>query len=151
MTTDFDQLTEELYQVYTDAKVDLPEPKAIALRLIEEAVELCLAAGASPADISTSIYDALRNEHAKHPERGFNEGKREDQRELAGELADVRLLTNFCQLLAFIPDVEVFDNAKFKLHRLRQAQRDGTLHWTEDGRFYRRPKEAVSADPKTSC
>lgn len=49
------------------SKEDVPRrtPSAVAGRFIEEAVELCLAAGLSPVDIMGHIMDAIHNQASK--------------------------------------------------------------------------------------
>lgn len=130
-------LVNDLIHVYSLAQLPMPEPRAIALRLLEETVELALACGASPADVHTSVHDAVHNEHLKDPSKGFHENHVADQSEITGELADVGLLWGFVQRLAAVYDNELVDAAGLKVERLRKAQRDDTLRWTADGRFYR--------------
>jgi hypothetical protein len=138
-----DDLVDDLIQIYALAKLPIPESRAIALRLLEETVELCLACGASPADVSASIHDALKNEHEKHPEVGFNDSVVANQSEIIGELADTALLQRFTQRLSATFDDELLTAADGKIKRLTKAQRNGTLRWTADGRFYRN-KSATS-------
>jgi NTP pyrophosphatase (non-canonical NTP hydrolase) len=137
MTADLDALVSDIKQVYDDAQQPLPQPRAIALRLLEEAVELALACGASAADVSTSMHDTMVHEHAKHPEIDFHQGIVADHDEIAGELADVALLTGFCQRLAAVADDDVSAKARWKVERLAIAQHNNQLRWTADGRFYR--------------
>lgn len=143
-------LVNDLLNVYTLAKVQFPEMRAISLRLLEETVELCLACGASPADIYTTIHDTLKNEHRKHPKVGFNDSVVADQSEITGELADVALLQAFTQRLAAVYDDELLTAAQAKIERLLKAQQDGKLRWTADGRFYRNnsgPSTVENAPP----
>jgi hypothetical protein len=142
-------LVNDLIHVYGLANLPLPEPRAIALRLLEEAVELALACGASSADVHMSVQDALSNEHMKQPNMNRNVGQVADQSEITGELADVGLLWSFVQRLAAVYDNELVDAAGVKVERLRKAQRDGTLGWTADGRFYRNkwPVSTVEGAP----
>jgi hypothetical protein len=130
-------LVNDLIQVYALAKLPLPEPRAIALRLLEENVELALACGASPADVHTSVHNAVHNEHLKDPSKGFHDGHVADQSEITGELADTALLQAFVQRLAAVENHELLDAAGAKIVRLLNAQNAGTLRWTADGRFYR--------------
>lgn len=130
-------LVNDLMQVYANAKLPMPEPRAIALRLIEETVELCLACGASPADVHTAVHNAVHNEHLKDPTKGFHDGHVANQSEITGELADTALLQGYVQRLAAVYEHELLDAAQAKIERLLKAQRDGNLRWTADGRFYR--------------
>lgn len=138
MTYQIDREVWRIIDVYDKCKVPLSKPRAFALRLLEEAVELCLACGASPQDIYAAHADAMRKEHAKDPSRGFVEERIESQAEITGEIADIVLLAAVTAAVASVNDGEVADAAKAKVDRLESAAAAGLLHFTADGRFYRR-------------
>jgi NTP pyrophosphatase (non-canonical NTP hydrolase) len=139
MSRELDPLVDDLINIYGAAKVKLPEPRAVALRLVEECIELVLATGASPADIATSIQAAMHNEHRKDPSMSFHQGQQKSNDEIADELADVSLLASFTQRMAGLFDDEVTQAAKSKVRALQSAQKANQLHFTDDRRFYRRP------------
>lgn len=103
-------------------------PAALACRLLQEAVELCIAAGAKDSEID----DAVDEEIVKASKRR-ELGCRKSNAEIAKEAADVQILAwVFAQGLGF--DLAQAADAKMVVNRSR--------HWhvTEQGTLYSRSK-----------
>jgi hypothetical protein len=139
MTYEIDAHLWRILGVYVARKVKIPTPRAFALRLLEEAVELALACGASVKDTHVTVEAAVENEQRKDAGREYEAQRIESDAEIAGEIADVCLLAACTAAVANITDESVAEAARKKVDRLEAAAADGTLHFTPDGRFYRRP------------
>ncbi len=133
-------LTDEVHGilgVYADAGIS-PAPRAIALRALEECVELALECGASVRDVFVSLQVSLGNEQLKDPSRGYDEHRIGSPDAICSEIADVSLLVATTAERIGLTDSMVQKAASFKVSRLRVSFKTGNLHFTEDGRFYRR-------------
>ena len=145
MTYYIDTCLWDIFRVYEIKKVSPPKPRAAALRLVEEAVELALESGASAQDVYASCSGALHNEQEKHPDRPYATEFVGTTESIAAEVADVVLLAAMTAAVAGVTDHDVEMAARRKVSRLIAAAEDGTLHITDDGRFYRRsPGDGVS-------
>jgi len=139
--TRLDVALERLFAIYGRQGVPIAKPRAFALRLLEEAVELALACGASVGDTHSSVVMALTNEQKKDPRRDYDEERVETYWEIAGELADICVLTAATASVANVIEDDVELAIRAKIDRLEAAAHAGMLHFTADGRFYRRSTE----------
>lgn len=145
-----DEQVWRLHEIYALCKVPFPKPHVLALRMLEEAVELCLATGASVRDIDLSVKAAKNAEQAKEPGRAYDLARMENKHEIAGEIADVVLLTSATALSADIFDGDVATAAAVKVDRLAGAAKAGTLYFDPMGKFYRRkPGQMPPLFPKS--
>lgn len=114
-------------------------PQAVAGRLMEEVVELCLAAGLNPDKIMSHVMDSLHNQCVKaqrachepapsvvYPSRMF---VRLDREELAEEMADCSLVMKDLAYLTGI-DVSIAEDAKWSkfITRKFNVSPHGTLY-----------------------
>lgn len=128
-------------RIYAALDRALPLPSVAARRLLEEAVELCLAAGTRPGDIILGVTDALANEAMKQGCRPSTILPASPvPGDIAGEIADVAMLTALVKHLAHVGDDEITAARDTKLERLETAIAAGRLIITPDGRLYRRPE-----------
>jgi len=137
-TTPFDEASRVL-SIYEPPHT--PAPRALALRLMEEAVELAMACGASAEDVNISVGESLKNEQVKDLSRTYDEKRIASHEEIVGEVADVGILLSVTSMLAKTMTDEVMDAARAKVDRLLEAKANGDLIIKPDGRFYRRRKE----------
>jgi hypothetical protein len=142
MGNELDYYARRILRLYEERGITRPAPRAFALRALEEAVELALACGATIRDAHDAVEDAFRSERVKHSERGYDDAVVEPPRAIASEVADVSLLLRCTALVVGEESLDdmIEEQANFKVTRLVAASKDGTLHFTKDGRFYRRPK-----------
>lgn len=138
MVYKLDEQIWRLKEIYVNCKVQSPKPHVFALRLLEEAVELCLAAGASVREIDMSVKAAKTSEHNKEPDRAYDLARVESSHDIAGEIADVVLLASITALSAEVSDADVVTAAAVKTKRLAGAAMAGTLYFDPMGKFYRR-------------
>jgi hypothetical protein len=121
-------------------------PQAIAMRALEECVELCLATGAHPGAILLVVGDSLANQAMKASQaRGTtvfpSEVEEEwDSKEVGGEIADVLLCLRDLEYVANV-DGEFHAHRKFNL--LRAAEPD--LYMSPSGTVRKR-KSHVKVD-----
>jgi hypothetical protein len=139
MSYNLDDPVWRVIALYDTVKRSLPKPRAFALRLLEEAVELALACGASPKDAFASFHAALVHEQLKDPERDYAAERINGAEAIAAEIADVCLLAAATAAVADITDDKVEAAAIVKVERLNKAAVEGTLDFAPDGRFYRTP------------
>lgn len=108
-------------------------PGAVAGRLIEEAVELCLATGLTSGQIMEHVADALHNQALKasvnHGSTVFPSQLQPDPGEIAEECADVGLLLkDLCHVARVDLDAEESaKHAKFILKQFRVSDK-GTVY-----------------------
>lgn len=105
--------------VSDDAAIPRRSPAAVAGRLLEEAVELALAAGVSPGKVFEHVTDSLHNQALKasrvmqttvFPSQLHNMPK--DEEGVAGECADISLiLKDFCWV-AGIQNLDLIESKK---------------------------------------
>lgn len=144
MAYELDNQAQDVLRLYELKGLPTPMPRAFALRLLEEAVELALACGASAQDAYLSVDGALQNEQMKHPSRGYDEKQVVDVVEVAGEIADVCLLARLTADVSGVADDTISVLATSKVDRLVDAADRDALHFTADGRFYRRAKQGAA-------
>lgn len=122
---DQEEIGEFIDKVSKNAEVPLRKPVAVAGRLIEEVVELALAAGLSPGKIFEHVTDALHNQALKASTEStvFPSQLEADTGflECAEEAADVSLfLKDFCHVVGFDLDFhETIKWNKFKAKTFR--------------------------------
>jgi hypothetical protein len=145
MAYELDGEVRRIFEVYKLKDLPMPAPRAFALRLLEEAVELALICGASVKDTYASFQGALSNEQQKNPNRRFEDESLGTPSEIGGEIADVSLLAKATMAVAGVADDTIEILATAKVDRLCNAAFNGTLHFEADGRFYRRQKTGGSA------
>jgi hypothetical protein len=124
----------------------LPEPRAVAYRLLEETVELAIECGLGTGSIHAAVNDAITNEATKLnvlPSELVDQEPdyRPSPLALAGELADVKLLAGWCGRVGNVNPNAILNAAYEKIVRLEEAARAGELFVSADGRFYRRVRK----------
>jgi NTP pyrophosphatase (non-canonical NTP hydrolase) len=108
-------------------------PSAVAGRLLEEAVELALAAGLSTGEVLSHVADSLHNQALKASATSgvtvFPSKLAADPSELAEECADVSLiLKDLCHVAAIdLAPIEAAKWSKFKEKKFRVSE-TGTLY-----------------------
>jgi hypothetical protein len=137
-----------LFVDFIGTRFDVPRrtPQAIAMRALEECVELCLATGAHPGAIHLVVGDSLANQALKasrvtgktvFPSEVSEEY---DAKEVGGEAADVLLCLRDLEYVAGV-DVEHHAHRKFNL--LRAAQDE--LYMSPSGTVRKRKPHVTEA------
>lgn len=134
-------MRKSLMALYETRKVDLPTAGAVAGRLIEEMVELCLACNTSSAEILLHVADALANEARK---AGCFPSELSIERPLSfddieTEIADVGLWLKLLQDLAAIKDSDIQKKEDIKLDVLFNER----LYVSPSNLFYRQKGHEV--------
>lgn len=122
------------------------DPAAVAGRILEEAVELCAAAGLSNADILIHVTDALHNEalkcskrlgHTRFPSQVLN---KPSQADIKAELGDMRLCMLDMQYLVNTPNFEIEQHIATKFTDL---QDHADQYVTNNGSTFYKKKDHV--------
>lgn len=109
-------------------------------RMIEEAVELALACGSTPADIAIHVLDALHNEARKagcYPSQIGNDSVTDGERIV--ELADMDVMLDTIRELSGFSSQKIQRAAERKVRKLERAHAYGELKIV-DGIFYLNPR-----------
>lgn len=105
---EFAQLQKDVINWHKNAGGYSGAPSAHALRLLREVIELCIAAGAVPKDITTTVSDELRKEMTEN----FEHIGKMNVSDLPYECADVQLL------LIILASYQQIDLVKMAQHKL---------------------------------
>lgn len=139
-----DELMRRVEAIHARNEWPLPKPRAAALRLLDEAVELCLVTGSGTQEIMAEVADVVHHEALKHHgtlpsqlSRFWNPGSPAAVME---ELADMVIQTSWVIRRDGRDDSHVLWVMEEKIAKLERAETDGTLTCTGDGRLYRRAK-----------
>lgn len=116
-----------------------PRPDALTRRLIEEAVELHLAAGGWPIDCYAAVGDALTNEAKKHGHTvpSTMAPSFAGPHAVASEVADITTILAVLTEYEDIAGSDILGEANVKIGMMELARERGDLR-VVDGRLYRR-------------
>ena len=121
---EFDELQNEVMNWHKNNGGYNGSPAGHALRMLREVVELCIAAGAQPKDITTTVSDELKKEMTEN----FEHIGRVNISTLPYEVADVQLLL---MVFAGYQQVDIMKLSKHKfeivLERKWQVDSQGVL------------------------
>ena len=111
-----------------------PESPRKAIRALEEMVELCLAAGATPHEVQEACAKAIRGARGTHPDlQGWYESRLTEDK-VPAEAADVAIvLYGVAHIKGF--DLQAEIDRKMAINRARRwkANGDGTGYHVKNG------------------
>lgn len=109
-----------------------PESPRRGIRLLEETLELCLAMGAAPAQISRAVSDTLAKLLSGKP-KSYYEGVRDPVPLIACELADCQIVLYTIAAMLQV-EMQGYVNSKMAINRGRKwkANGDGTGYHIKD-------------------
>ncbi len=127
-----------LKDIYARHEQDLPSPRTLGRRLLEEATELFLTLGGTAGEALAAVADALANEARKRgvvPSDLISDPG--SQGDVASEIADIGLIALLLASRAEISRAELDDAMDAKLSLVEEASVRGEIVFRPDGRFYR--------------
>lgn len=136
-----DDLLRRIEDIYHREGWSLPGLPAVALRLLDEVVELCLASGLGSGTILEGVADALSREAAKTGTQVSGlVGTEAIYEDVVDELADVSLQALWATWRSGVHGPAVRAAARRKVAALEHEAREGTLDVRADGIFRRMRK-----------